>query len=126
MAVVTRAVPAGLLLGKFLGVAGTITFAARTGLGRLPAGVTGRRVAGLGLLGSLGFTVALFITGLAYTDGSLTDHAEIGVLAAAVIAAAAAALVLARSPQDPTTRAATDGGTTGTGLAPAPRAEIDS
>jgi Na+:H+ antiporter, NhaA family len=91
---VTWAVVAGLLVGKFLGVAGTITVATATGLGRLPTGVTMRHVAGLGLLGALGFTVALFITDLAYADPIPASHAKVGILAASVVAAAAAALVL--------------------------------
>ena len=92
---VTWAVLAGLLVGKFLGVVGTISLATTTGLGRLPEGVTTRHVAGLGLLGALGFTVALFITGLAYTDPTQAAHAKIGILTASILAAGAAALVLA-------------------------------
>ena len=92
---VTWAVLAGLLVGKFLGVVGTITLATTTGLGRLPEGVTTRHVAGLGLLGALGFTVALFITGLAYTDPTQAAHAKIGILTASILAAGAATLVLA-------------------------------
>jgi hypothetical protein len=37
----------------------------------------------------LGFTVALFIPELAYSDPDLTGHAKMGVLAASAIAAAA-------------------------------------
>lgn len=91
---VTWAVLAGLLLGKFLGITGAITLATRGGLGRLPAEVTARHVTGLGLLGALGFTVALFITEIAYTDPALIDHAKIGILTAALIAAAVAAPLL--------------------------------
>jgi Na+:H+ antiporter, NhaA family len=99
---VTWAVLSGLLVGKFLGVAGTISLATATGLGRLPTGVTNRHVAGLGLLGALGFTVALFITELAYTDPVQTAHATLGILAASIIAAAAAGAVLTGStPQQP-------------------------
>ncbi|WP_211265600.1 Na+/H+ antiporter NhaA [Actinacidiphila oryziradicis] len=113
---VTWAILAGLLFGKFAGITGTITLVTRTGLGHLPSGVTSRHVAGLGLLGALGFTVALFVTELAYTEAGLTDHAKIGILAASVIAAAAAALVLTRTPQEPTASpAATGDDTPGTG-----------
>jgi NhaA family Na+:H+ antiporter len=76
-------------------VAGTITVVAGSPLGRLPAGVTARHVIGLGLVCGLGFTVALFVTELAFHDPALTDHAKIGILAAAVLCGAAAALVLA-------------------------------
>jgi NhaA family Na+:H+ antiporter len=92
---VTWAMLAALVLGKAIGVVGTITLVARSPLGRLPAGITGRHIVGLGLVCGLGFTVALFITGLAYHDPALIDHVRIGILAAAVLCGAAAALVLA-------------------------------
>jgi NhaA family Na+:H+ antiporter len=92
---VTWAMLAALVLGKAIGVVGTITLVARSPLGRLPAGITGRHIVGLGLVCGLGFTVALFITGLAYHDPALIDHVRIGILAAAVLCGAAAALMLA-------------------------------
>lgn len=93
------AVLAGLLIGKFVGVTGSIGLATTTGLGRLPDGVGPRHVAGLGLIAGLGFTVALFVTGLAFGDPAQADHAKIGILTASLLAAAATALVL--SPRDP-------------------------
>jgi Na+:H+ antiporter, NhaA family len=92
---VTWGVSAGLLLGKTLGIVGTLTMASRTGLGRLPDGVGMRQMFGLGLLGALGFTVALFITELAYTDPLLIQDAKIGILAASTAGAALGAWVLA-------------------------------
>jgi NhaA family Na+:H+ antiporter len=92
---VTWGVLAGLLLGKMLGIVGTLTLASRIGLGRLPDGVSTRHLFGLGLLGALGFTVALFITELAYTDPVFIQDAKIGILVASTIGAALAAWVLA-------------------------------
>jgi NhaA family Na+:H+ antiporter len=69
-----------------------------SGLGRLPSGVTRHDLAGLGLICGLGFTVALFVTGLAYTDPSLTEQAKVGILAAAGLCAVGAAAVLAGKP----------------------------
>lgn len=89
----TWAILAGLLAGKTLGITGTLNLAERSGLGHLPKGVTTADVLGLGLLGALGFTVALFITELAYTDPALTEHAKIGILTASVIGATLAAAV---------------------------------
>lgn len=96
---VTLAVLAGLLLGKFAGITGSIALTTSTGLGHLPDGVGGRHIVGLGLIAGLGFTVALFVTGLAFTDPVLAGQAKIGILAASLIAAAAAALALRRTGQ---------------------------
>lgn len=94
---VTWGVLAGLLLGKTLGIVGTLTLATRTGLGRLPDGVGMRQVFGLGLLGALGFTVALFLTELAYSDPLLIQDAKIGILVASTAGAVLAAWVLAHA-----------------------------
>jgi NhaA family Na+:H+ antiporter len=107
---VTWAVLAGLLVGKFIGVVGTIALATATRLGRLPDGVTRTYIAGLGLIAGLGFTVALFITELAYTDPALTEQAKIGVLVASAIAATAAAVVLATAIKPPRARSTTEQG----------------
>ena len=98
---VAWAVLAGLLIGKFVGVTGSVALATATGLGRLPAEVGRRHIAGLGLIAGLGFTVALFVTDLAFPDQALADHAKLGILTASVLAAAAAALVLNRSGTSP-------------------------
>jgi NhaA family Na+:H+ antiporter len=43
-------------------------------------------VAGTGLLAGIGFTVALFITQLAFDDPVLVDQGKIGILVASVVA----------------------------------------
>ena len=58
----------GLVVGKFVGVAGASAAALRFGLGRLPAGVDRRGLLGAAALAGIGFTVSLFITPLAYDD----------------------------------------------------------
>jgi Na+:H+ antiporter, NhaA family len=73
----------------------SVTVAGSDRLGRLPDGMNRTHLAGLGLITGLGFTVALFITDLAYTDPKLTDRSKIGVLAASAFAATASAAVLA-------------------------------
>jgi NhaA family Na+:H+ antiporter len=91
---VTLGVVVGLVLGKPLGIVGAVVLATRTGLGRLPDGLTLRHVVGLGALAGIGFTVSLFISGLAFTDAARQDEATLGVLVASVLAAAAGTLVL--------------------------------
>ena len=53
----------------------------------LPDGVTWRHSIGAGLIGGVGFTVALFIAQLAFSDDALVEQAKFGVLAASIIAA---------------------------------------
>jgi len=84
---VTYGVVLGLLVGKPIGVVGAVFLATRLGVGSLPAGVTWPHVLGVSLLAGIGFTVSLFITGLAFEDPVLAGEAKIGVLSASVIAA---------------------------------------
>jgi NhaA family Na+:H+ antiporter len=86
---------ASLLVGKFVGVTGSVALTTASGLGRLPPDVGAGHVIGLALSAGLGFTVALFVAELAYTDSGLTENAKIGVFAASVVAAIAAAATLA-------------------------------
>jgi NhaA family Na+:H+ antiporter len=85
----TRGILVGLILGKVLGITGASWLAARLGLAVLPRNVTWRHVAGAGLLGGIGFTVSLFISGLAFADETLMAQAKIGILAASSVAAVA-------------------------------------
>jgi NhaA family Na+:H+ antiporter len=76
----------GLLVGKLGGVTGAAWLAVRAGLGRLPMHTTWRHVSGLGALAGVGFTVALFVTALAFDDPAAADSAKIGIFAASLLA----------------------------------------
>jgi Na+:H+ antiporter, NhaA family len=86
----------GLLAGKPLGIAGFSWLAVRFRLATLPAGVTRRMLIGAGILGGIGFTMALFIAGLAFTDARQLDAAKLGVLGASALAGLAGYLLLRR------------------------------
>ena len=77
---------AGLVLGKPLGITLAAWLTVKAGLGRLPAGVGWLEIMGVGLLAGVGFTVAIFVAGLAFTDPVLTDLAKVGILVASVVA----------------------------------------
>jgi NhaA family Na+:H+ antiporter len=90
---VTIGIVAGLVVGKFVGILGATAFAVKARLGALPEGIGLHHVAGVAVLGGVGFTVSLFITDLAFR-GEVIDDAKIGVLAASTIAAVLGTIVL--------------------------------
>ncbi len=94
---VTIGVVLGLVVGKLLGVSAAAWLAVRFGVARLPAGVTWVQVVGMAALAGIGFTVSIFVTGLAYDSGSpAVDQAKVGVLVASVLAAVIGMIVLRR------------------------------
>jgi Na+:H+ antiporter, NhaA family len=95
---VTLGVVAGLVVGKPVGIVLAAMIAVRTGLGRLPDGVTWHHITGVGALAGIGFTVSLFISGLAFDTPTLRNQAALGVLAASALAALAGVAVLSRAP----------------------------
>jgi NhaA family Na+:H+ antiporter len=96
---VTLGVFVGLVVGKAVGVTAAIALAVRLGVGRLPQGVDGRHVLGMATIAGIGFTVSIFVAGLAFDDPALTDQAKIGVLAASVVAAGGGAALLSSRPR---------------------------
>lgn len=63
---VTLGVVLGLVMGKFIGIAGASWLALRLGLGRLPAETRFSQIAGVALLGGIGFTMAIFVAELGF------------------------------------------------------------
>jgi NhaA family Na+:H+ antiporter len=91
----------GLVLGKPLGVTAAVWIAVRLGLGTLPSGVTWRHIHGAGWLGGIGFTMALFIAGLAFPDAAQLSAAKLGILSASLAAGIVGYLILVRSAPTP-------------------------
>lgn len=85
---VTIGVVLGLIVGKAFGIFAMAWLAVRLGLAALPSGVTWRHIFGVGLVAGIGFTVAIFVSGLAFEEAELVDQAKIGILAASVAAGA--------------------------------------
>ena len=82
------AVGAGLVVGKQIGVLGAIFLAERTGFAPRPAGTSWLQVWGVALLCGIGFTMSLFIAGLAFPeDATLVDQAKIGILGGSLLSA---------------------------------------
>jgi NhaA family Na+:H+ antiporter len=92
----TLGVILGLALGKPIGITAFSWLAVRSGIASLPNGVTWRALAGAGILGGIGFTMALFIGGLAFPDPAMLDEVKAGVLAASALAGVVGWLLLRR------------------------------
>ncbi len=86
----------GLLLGKVVGVTGASYLVLRLGWASLPDGVRLVHLAGAGLLAGIGFTMSIFVSGLAFGEGPEVVAAKVGILLASA-AAAVAGLVLLRA-----------------------------
>lgn len=91
---VTLGIVGGLILGKLVGVVGASWLVVKMGLAALPVGVRWIHIMGVSLLAGIGFTVALFITQLAFTDPQLIAEGKMGILAASLIAGVAGFLFL--------------------------------
>ncbi len=89
----------GLVIGKPLGIVGATLLAMKTRLAHLPAGVTGRHLLGAGMLGGIGFTMSLFVAGLAFEPYSLLHiESKVGILTGSIISAIAGLLMLRGAP----------------------------
>jgi NhaA family Na+:H+ antiporter len=98
------AIVAGLVVGKLFGIAGATMLALRLGWGTLPADVTRGQVFGVGAIAGIGYTVSLFIAGLAYDDPALVDTAKVGIFAGSLISGVAGALLLIALTRPPADR----------------------
>ena len=87
----------GLVVGKPVGIVLFSWFAVRAGLGTLPSGVRMSHVLGIGMLGGIGFTMALFVGDLAFANDEDLAAAKLGILTASTLSALLGLGVLARS-----------------------------
>ncbi|MDQ0396447.1 Na+/H+ antiporter NhaA [Labrys monachus] len=92
---VTLGVALGLFAGKQAGVFAFAALAIRAGWAELPHRASWVQLYGVALLCGIGFTMSLFIGGLAYADTPLLlDETKIGVLLGSVLSAVAGAILL--------------------------------
>ncbi len=83
----------GLVVGKVAGISGAAWLALRSGIGDLPTGVTFPMVIGLSSLAGIGFTVSLFVAGLAFDDGRGVQ-AKVGILVASLLSAIVGSILI--------------------------------
>ncbi|MGE0021327.1 MAG: Na+/H+ antiporter NhaA [Draconibacterium sp.] len=83
-----------MIIGNFLGIFLFSYLAIKLKISEMPANVTMKMLAGISILGGLGFTMSLFINNLAFTDQALIDSAKIGILIGSVITGTVGFIVL--------------------------------
>lgn len=76
----------GLIVGKPLGIFGSAQAMLAMGFPRLSGGAGWRHLLGAGMLGGIGFTMSIFISGLAFGAGRALDAAKLAVFAASALA----------------------------------------
>lgn len=91
----------GLLLGKPIGVVASVWILVKLGIGKRSASMTWRRFMGLGFLASIGFTMSMFVTSLAFTDPALHVQAKVGIFAASILGGVIGYRLLKTEPAKP-------------------------
>ncbi|MEZ4700989.1 MAG: Na+/H+ antiporter NhaA [Rhodothermales bacterium] len=86
----------GLMLGKPIGVFAFTWLSVRAGVAVLPSGLTWHHIFGAACLAGIGFTMALFIANLAFSDATMLNSAKIGILGASLLSGVVGWLWLAR------------------------------
>lgn len=101
-AAVTHPVALGVMIGLFVGKAVGISLfawlAIKLRLGVLPRLTGWTHIVGLALIAGIGFTVSLFVTGLAFDAADLADRAKIGIFVGSFVAGVVGYLVLRSLP----------------------------
>ena len=77
----------GLFLGKQIGIFTSVWIAVKLGIAARPSHASWLQVYGVALLCGIGFTMSLFIGGLAFTDPDQADDVKIGVLMGSMLSA---------------------------------------
>jgi NhaA family Na+:H+ antiporter len=78
------AIIAGLVIGKPIGFLLFSWAATQIGIARLPQAVTWRMIGAIGCLAGIGFTISLFIAGLAFQDDRIVEQASLAILVASL------------------------------------------
>jgi NhaA family Na+:H+ antiporter len=86
----------GLLIGKPLGIFGAAWLAVKMRWAELPTSCSWSGLFGVSVLGGIGFTMALFIAGLAFGESAQLDAAKIGVLCGSLLTGILGATLLVR------------------------------
>ena len=94
LATLPVAIALGLFLGKQIGIFGSVWIAVKLKFAAKPADASWMQIYGVSLLCGIGFTMSLFIGGLAFPGASEADGVKIGVLMGSLLSALAGYAVL--------------------------------
>ncbi len=94
---ITLGVFPGLVLGKPLGIFALTWITVGISPATLPNGVRWLHMVGIGILGGIGFTVALFMTDLSFDSETLIAHAKLAIMTASLVAGTIGYLTLRRA-----------------------------
>jgi NhaA family Na+:H+ antiporter len=93
------AITLGLVVGKPIGISLAAWLAVRTGVAAKPDAYSWRQLCGAGALGGIGFTMSLFIAGVAFPDATVYAAAKVAIFLASLIAGTLGALILCPKPE---------------------------
>lgn len=82
-------IAAGLVVGKPLGIYMASLISVKLGAAQLPTGSSFKHIWGAGMLGGIGFTMAIFVSNLAFSNSEQIELSKVAVLCGSVVAAVA-------------------------------------
>jgi NhaA family Na+:H+ antiporter len=94
---ITMGIILGLCLGKPIGISLFTYLVFKLFKAGLPTGVTWSQIIGVSILGGIGFTMSLFISGLSFESPAFMDASKLGIFIASVISGLAGLLFLKRT-----------------------------
>jgi NhaA family Na+:H+ antiporter len=94
---VSLGVITGLIVGKFVGVLLFTWLMIRSGFSELPKSANWQHIIGVAALAGVGFTMSLFITGLAFNYDKMVEQSKYGIFLASVISGCVGILILKTS-----------------------------
>lgn len=94
---VSTGVLIGLMIGKFVGVFLFTWLMIRFKIAELPEQANWMHITGVSVLAGVGFTMSLFVTGLAFNDPTFIDQSKYGILSASLLCGIIGLLILKRS-----------------------------
>jgi NhaA family Na+:H+ antiporter len=102
------AITLGLVVGKSIGIVSAAWLAVRSGIALKPEAYSWRQLIGAGALGGIGFTMSLFIAGLAFPNMADYAAAKIAIFIASLIAAVLGTIILYPRPHEESAPEAAD------------------